>query len=155
MLPFYDVDVNFNLGDGMEHRAIAEGLFTFGPEPRLIAGRCEHCGVVTFPRQAGCPRCTQRNVRDHLLSDEGRLWSWTVQRFRPKPPYIGPEEFEPYGVGYVEFDGECIVEGRLTVADPELLEIGMPMRVTLIENHRDPAGISVMTYGFRPQEAAK
>ena len=49
------------------------------------------------------------------------------------PPYAGdPDEFEPYGVGYVELAGEVRVEGRLTEADPERLRIGMPMELVLI-----------------------
>ena len=42
------------------------------------------------------------------------LWTWTTQGFEPKPPYVADGEFEPYGVGYVEFPGFLRVEGRLT-----------------------------------------
>ncbi len=42
------------------------------------------------------------------------------------------DEFEPYGVGYVELPGEVRVEARLTEYDPERLRIGMPMELTLI-----------------------
>jgi uncharacterized OB-fold protein len=134
----------------MVPRPIDAGLFTAGENPRLIAGRCRDCQVVTFPRQAACPRCTGRNIEGHVLPAEGLLWTWTVQRFPPKPPFRSPGDFEPYGVGYVEFPGECIVEGRLTTADPARLRIGARMRMTLIENHRDPDGTAVTTYAFEP-----
>lgn len=136
----------------MAPRPIAEGLFTEEAQPHLVAGRCRSCGVVTFPRQDGCPRCTQRDVVDHQLPATGVLWSWTVQRFEPKRPYRGPSEFVPYGVGYVEYPGECIVEGRLTTAEPADLRIGAPMRLTLIENHRDANDDVVLTYAFTPGE---
>jgi uncharacterized OB-fold protein len=70
-----------------------------------------------------------------------------VQRFRPKAPYVGPEDFEPYGVGYVELPGEVRVEARLTVADPARLRIGMPMELVVV-----PFGDGV-TYAFAPVEA--
>jgi len=59
------------------------------------------------------------DVEERLLERTGTLYTWTVQGFRPKPPYAGPEGFEPYGVGYVELPGEVRVEARLTVADPD------------------------------------
>ena len=55
--------------------------------------------------------------------------------FAPKaPPYLpgGVEEFEPYGVGYIELPGEVRVEARLTESDPDRLRIGMLMDLTLI-----------------------
>jgi uncharacterized OB-fold protein len=69
-----------------------------------------------------------------------------VQGFRPKPPYAGPEEFEPYGVGYVELPGEVRVEARLTVADPDRLRIGLPVELVIV-----PFGDKV-TYAFAPLE---
>ena len=70
-------------------RPIAEGLFVdAGGEVRLLGSQCGQCGVVTFPKQASCPRCTSLDVSDRLLSRQGTLWSWTIQCFPPKsPPY--------------------------------------------------------------------
>lgn len=118
-------------------------------EPRLIGSRCERCGTVTFPRQGSCPRCTSTDVSEHRLATHGTLWSWTIQCFEPKPPYVSPNggPFEPYGVGYVELPGEVRVEARLTVAEPERLRIGMPMELTTI-----PAAGGKVTYAFRPTE---
>jgi uncharacterized OB-fold protein len=114
--------------------------------PVLLGSACRACGTVTFPRQASCPRCTSTDVGEHQLARRGTLWSWTVQRFRPKsPPYVGPEEFEPYGVGYVELPGEVRVEARLTESDPTRLRIGMPMELTLIADG---------AFAFRPLEAS-
>src|SRR5438105_10841284 len=128
---------------------VGTGLFTVdGAQARLIGSECARCGVVTFPRQASCPRCTSLDVRERLLGRRGTLWSWTIQCFAPKsPPYAvdDPEVFEPYGVGYVELPGEVRVEARLTVADPERLEIGMPMELALVL-----AFGGGVTYAFAP-----
>jgi uncharacterized OB-fold protein len=124
---------------------IADGLFTWpADEPRLIGSACRQCGIVTFPAQASCPACTSVAVEERLLSRTGTLYSWTVQGFRPKAPYAGPEKFQPYGVGYVELPGEVRVEARLTVADPDRLRIGMPMELVIV-----PFG-ERMTYAFAP-----
>ena len=87
-------------------------------------------------------------MSDYLLASRGTLWTWTVQCFPPKPPYIPEEgEFEPYPVGYVELAGELRVEARLTDVDVGKLHIGMPMELTLLAV---PAGR--ITYAFRPAD---
>jgi len=119
-------------------------------EPRLIGSVCAGCGTVTFPRQRSCPRCTSEDVQARELATRGELWSWTIQCFAPKaPPYLpgGVEEFEPYGVGYIELPGEVRVEARLTESDPDRLRIGMPMDLTLIPV---PGAPDKVTFAFRP-----
>jgi uncharacterized OB-fold protein len=79
-----------------------------------------------------------------------------VQGFAPKsPPYAGSADgFRPYGVGYIELDGELRVESILTVADPEVLQIGMPMRVVAIPvTGREPEGL--VTFAFEPLETER
>ena len=133
----------------MTAEAIAAGLFTWpAEEPRLIGSRCRDCSVVTFPAQRSCPGCTSVAVEEHLLGRTGTLYTWTVQGFRPKTPYAGPEDFEPYGVGYVELPGEVRVEARLTTADPARLRIGMEMELVLV-----PFG-DRLTYAFAPADGA-
>ena len=134
-----------------ELKPVAAGLIAgTATEPRLIGSRCRNCGTVTFPRQGTCPRCTSTDVQERRLARRGTLWSWTIQRFRPKsPPYTGPEEFEPYGVGYVELPGEVRVEARLTEADPARLHIGMPMELVLVPA---PGAAGAQTFAFRPAE---
>ena len=121
-------------------------------EPVLIGSECRRCGIVAFPKQNACSRCTSTDVRERRLSRSGTLWTWTVQRFRPKsPPYVGGdgEEFVPYGVGYVELPGEVRVEALLTESDPDRLRIGMPMELTLIAA---PGREDAVTFAFRPVE---
>ncbi len=104
--------------------------------------------MVSFPAWSACPACTSLDVEAHLLGRTGTLYTWTVQGFRPKPPYAGPEEFEPYGVGYVELPGEVRVGARLTTADPARLRIGLPMELVVV-----PFGARV-TYAFAPADGA-
>jgi uncharacterized protein len=128
---------------------IADGLFSWpSGDPRLLGGRCADCGAVAFPRPPSCSRCTSDRIEEHQLARSGTLWSWTVQRFQPKEPYLGPEPFEPYGVGYIDLAGEVIVESRLTTADPDELEIGQPMELVVV-----PLTDEHLTFAFRPAAA--
>lgn len=135
---------------------VAAGLFSWPDEPRLLGGSCASCGTTIFPSQPSCPRCTGTDVATVPLARTGRLWSWTVQAFEPKPPYRADVPFEPYGVGYVELatlDGtsSVLVESRLTEADPERLEIGAEVTLTFIPVYRDAAGRALVTFAFAPQ----
>jgi len=134
--------------------AFADGVFTWpSDDPQLIGGRCEGCAAVTFPNQASCPRCGSTAMAEHLLPREGTLWTFTTQEFLPKEPYAGGETmetFRPYGVGLVQLGDEVRVEGRLTVADPEQLQIGMALRLVVVPFRTDDDGTEVMTYAFEP-----
>jgi uncharacterized OB-fold protein len=131
--------------------AVADGVFVNRPDgARLIAGRRKADGEMRFPMPSGADAALYDVVE---LAPEGRLWSYTVQRFRPKtPPYIGADDeksFRPYAVGYVEFAGQVIAEGRIMVDDPSTLRIGQPMRVDLETFPTSTRG-EVLTYAFRP-----
>lgn len=122
--------------------------------PQLVASRCTCCGAIEFPRQTSCRRCTEQAVVDELLADTGVLWSWTVQRFPPKAPFVGGAAFEPFGVGYIELAGQLRVEARLKTADPEKLRIGLPMRLVVDATAAtDPDACAI--YEFEPHECAR
>ncbi len=127
---------------------VDEALFASADPLRLAGSRCTVCGTTTFPEQADCPRCARRTMERVQLPDEGTLWTWTVQSFEPKPPYVAPDGgFEPFPVGYVDL-GDVIVEARL-VAEPAELRIGRRMRlVPLTLSVAD--GQSALGYAFTP-----
>lgn len=134
---------------------VAEGVFTFPSEsPRLLGSRCVDCGNHMFPTQGSCPRCAGTNTETVELEPRGTLWTWTIQGYPPKsPPYAGdadPKTFQPFGVGYVELPGQVKVESRLTVADPEQLQIGMEMELVLVPLCTNDDGDEVVTFAFAP-----
>jgi len=131
--------------------AVAEGVFVERSDGvRLIAGRRKADGEMRFPMPRGADAQFYDSVE---LAPVGKLWSYTVQRFRPKtPPYIGADDeksFRPFAVGYVEFPGQVIAEGRILVDDPSTLKIGLPMRVAIEAFPTSTRG-EVATYAFRP-----
>lgn len=126
---------------------IAPGLFTDETPPRLIGGRSAATGRIVFP----CPPGAE--WQPHPLARRGKLWSWTIQRYRPKsPPYAGPEAFRPWPVAYVELPGEVIVETRLTGVEFDAIHIGMDLELTQIPLDPDAAD-SVLIHAFQPTEA--
>lgn len=131
-------------------RQVAENLFTGeGDTARLLAGRHRGTGRLQFPFPAGSDGEEYELTE---LSPTGKLWSYTVQRFRPKAPYNGrgtDADFKPYGVGYIELPGQLIVESRIVADDLTALKIGQPMRITT-EAYREDAGEPVLTYAFTP-----
>lgn len=137
-------------------RAIDPVLFEWPSDaPRLLGSRCTACDRVEFPQRASCPACGSPAVEREALPTRGTLWTWTVQRFLPKSPYLSdapPEAFEPYGVGYVELPGAVRVEARLTGCDPADLAIGMPMELVIYPHATDSEGARLMSFAFRPVE---
>ena len=139
----------------MTQKPIAEGLFTFpSDDPHLIGSRCLDCGQVAFPQQRSCMNCSSVDVEPVELDKRGTLWTFTTQSFRPKEPYIGPEdpdaEWVPYGIGYVDLGGEIRVEGRLTEGDPAKLQFGMEVELVIIPFGTDDEGNEIVNYAFAP-----
>ncbi len=112
--------------------AIENRLFASLDPVRLRGSACGRCDTTTFPAQVDCPRCADRTMVDVELPTRGRLWTWTLQAFEPKAPYVSPASgFEPFCVGYVDL-GTVVVEARIH-APFEVLSAGLPMRLVAIE----------------------
>lgn len=117
-----------------------------GSGRRLVGARCTACGTHTFPAQAGCPRCGA-GTEDAVLPTEGTVWSWTVQRIAPKPPFVHEGEYEPFTVAYVDL-GVVKVEGRLAGRAPGGWSIGDEVRLVCGD-----AG-AIPPYWFEPAGSA-
>lgn len=75
----------------------------------LLGSRCGSCGTHEFPSQTACARCGAQ-MDAMPLPAIGTIWSWTVQRTRPKR--LKESIFEPFVVAYVDL-GPLKVEARL------------------------------------------
>jgi uncharacterized OB-fold protein len=98
--------------------------------PHLIGSRCADCTTDTFPVQASCPRCGSEAVNPVVLPAAGTIWTWTVQRFAPKPPFRAPTSFAPFAVAYVDL-GTVRVEARLAGRSADDWKIGDPVRLAV------------------------
>ena len=116
--------------------------------PQLIGGRSRISGEIKFP----LPTVSDEYEACHLKR-EGRLWAYTVQRFPPGRPFVGvtdKAEFKPFGVGYVELEGEVIIETRIVTQNLGSLKLGMSMTLILEEFERGDGAGPVTTYAFQP-----
>ncbi|MEO0499614.1 MAG: OB-fold domain-containing protein [Pseudomonadota bacterium] len=101
---------------------VAAGLWTDADPPAPLGGRHKSTGRIVYP----CP--DNEDYERIELPREGTIWSWSVQRFRPKsPPYEGPDDFEPFAFGYVELPGAVVVETHFDGIPFDELKVGKPV----------------------------
>jgi uncharacterized OB-fold protein len=134
-------------------KALAPEISTWpADDPQLIGSRCGTCGATTFPVQPLCPRCSGADMTELRLPRTGTLVAWTTQGFAPGAPYRGPtgKDFVPFGVGLVQLDDVIRVEGRLTENDPQKLEFGMDVELTMVPFTTDEEGNEIITFAFAP-----
>ncbi|WP_339825174.1 OB-fold domain-containing protein [uncultured Parasphingorhabdus sp.] len=133
----------------MSAQPIADNLFTEDMNA-LIGARNKETGQIFFP----LPLNPADNIEPIALATRGTVWTYTVQRFPPKPPYIGPtdpEKFKPYVVAYVSLPGQTMVESRLTGVEPDDVKIGMEVEFTVIPLDPDaPSDEQLLIHAFKP-----
>lgn len=144
------------MGSPKKQIPVAPGIFTCPPDdPRLIGSRCRSCGEYFFPKVKFCqnPDCPgKNNVEEVFLSKTGKLWSYTIQYYKPPPPYKGPV---PLMIGLVELPENLKVMGQLTQCKEEDLEIGMEMELVVEELFEDEDGNGVLTWKFKPAKTSQ
>lgn len=132
---------------------IRADLFEWGEDgAHLLGSRCSECGEVTFPVNPFCPQCCKETTGKIRLSRRGSLYSFTVQRFKPPPPYRGPDPFVPYGVGMVELPEGVRITSVLEESDPAQLRVGMEVELLITTFFEDDEGNEVLAYKFKPVE---
>lgn len=139
-----------NESDTRQAVPIAPNLFEFSDAGvRLMGSRCVRCNEVRFPVSDFCPQCCTETTETIPLGRRGTLYSFTVQRFKPPPPYRGPEEFKPYGVGMIELPEGLRVTAVLADEDPDSLRVGMDMELIVTKLFEDDMGRDVLGYKFK------
>jgi len=135
-------------------RPVDPRLFASLDPLQLSGSRCADCGTVVFPAISGCPCCSSASVAVVALPSTGTLWSWTVQHFEPKLPYVRPAGgFEPFALGYVDL-GVVLVESRLVGASNGF-RIGQQVRLVSLPIPPAPGEAEpVLTFAFAPAEGA-
>lgn len=130
---------------------IRDDLFEWGEDgAHLLGSRCRECGEVTFPVNPFCPQCCKATTGNIRLSRFGSLYSFTVQRFRPPPPYRGADPFVPYCVGMVELPEGVRITSVLEGSDPAGLRVGMKVELLITTFFEDDEGNDVLAYKFKP-----
>jgi uncharacterized OB-fold protein len=132
---------------------VVEGVFAETADgPRLLGSRCIACRTVYFPRSPVCrnPACKEKAVEDYNLSPRGKLWTYTVQYYKPPAPARFDDPFAPYGVGFIDLPEGIRVLSMMSTPDPESLRIGMDVELVLEALYHADDGSEVITWKFRP-----
>lgn len=135
-----------------EQVPVEEGLISWAAgEPRLIASRCRACGTHSFPKSYSCPNpeCDAKDVEEVLLSNRGKLASYTIQHYAP--PIFKMEPFRPFAIGLVELPEEINVLAMLTTT--ENIEIGMDLEMVVRPLYTE-GDHDVVTWMFKPLEGS-
>lgn len=126
-----------------DSRPVVDGWFTLDP-PRLIGTRCPACGTVYFPPQTlTCrnPVCENDDLESTELSPRGRVWSYADARYRPPPPYVSGEEFQPYAVVAVELAVERLIVLGQVVPGVSVDDLTVGMEVELVVDALDDENV--------------
>jgi uncharacterized OB-fold protein len=79
------------------------------------------------------------------------VWSYTSASYKPPPPFVAKEPFEPFAIAAVELEEEGItILGQ--VADGigvDALKTGMPMELVLRELYEDDEHV-YFTWNWKP-----
>jgi uncharacterized OB-fold protein len=136
---------------------VIDGLFTWPSDnPQLIGTKCISCNSIYFPNKQSCnnPKCKEKKVQEILLNTEGTLWSFTVMRYPPSPPFKTDKK-PPYPVGIIELPEGIRVLGLLTECKYEELTIGMKMKLAIERLFTNEDGQEVVTWKFKPIDKNK
>lgn len=130
----------------MSEDIFRQDLFSTDDEGRvrLIAGYCKESDNWTFPKYLADPVSFTDDVEEKFLSPTGILHSFTVVR-RSMP------EFKvPYVLALVDFPEGVRVMAQVETEDPDSLEFGEEMAVTIGVIKTAPDGTDVRSYKFIP-----
>lgn len=112
-------------------------------DPQGLKGiACRACSRRSFPQRPLCPHCGADAVDNVVLSDRGRVTSWTVVRQAPPPLQT------PYTLATVDLDDGV----RLLGAAAGDVQIDTEVAVELVAVKSDPSGNPLWWYRFRTDE---
>jgi uncharacterized OB-fold protein len=138
----------------MSHdRAFSDMSFRqFLSEEKLMGCRCRKCGHRYLPPKPICTHCFSRDLEWVEMPETGKLAAFTC--ITVGPPAMKQEGYgrkNPYCSGGIELAEGLRVDARIRGLDPkrpELIRVGMPMRIDYIHQERDGGKSTVL--GFRP-----
>ena len=111
---------------------------------RMEAGKCTKCGEIHFPPRRICMKCGAREFTTIVLAEEGKVVTHTVIRVAPD----GYGDQAPYAMAVVELDGGGRIMSQVVDCDPEIVTIGMPVRIEFRKVNQDGEG-GVLQYGYK------
>lgn len=96
----------------------------------LVVQRCTACGTRVHLPAADCPRCGGE-LAFEPVSGEGVVHTFTVVHRSFVPEFAGRE---PYVLAWVDLPEGVRAFGQVVRCPPEDVRIGMPVRVTFVDD---------------------
>jgi len=117
-------------------------------EAHLLGMRCNTCSVISYPRSPLCPNCGETSVEGITLSDQGKIWTYTVVHVSYGSMILTP----PYVAAFVELSGGGYVHAPVVDCEPEEVGVGMDVQMVLVKTSEDE-DFEKVTYAFKPAAA--
>ena len=117
-------------------------------EIRLKGVKCRSCGAMALGEREYCINCTSSDLEEHVFSKYGKIYSYTVIRHAPPPPYP-QESFKPFPVAWVELEEGLYILSEVTGCGLDELSFGAPVELALSKGWVDDDGNDVIMYKFR------
>ena len=115
----------------------------------LLGTKCHNCGTILLGTREFCENCTSSDVEVIALGKKGKVWSYTIQRFPPPPPYKPATQYLPRPVAWVELpEGVKIIS--IISCLPEKMKIDLEVELLVEKEWEDEVGNDVLMYKFRP-----
>ncbi len=116
--------------------AAIEGWFTLDEsEPALLGSKCRTCGTYAFPKEAFyCrnPACDGTVFDEVPLSRRGKVWSYTDACYKPPPPYVAADPYQPFCIAAVELAVEKMVVMGQVVPEVAVDDLAVGDEVELV-----------------------
>ena len=117
-------------------------------EIRLKGVKCRSCGAMALGEREYCIDCTSSDLEEHVFSKYGKIYSYTVIRHAPPPPYP-QESFKPFPVAWVELEDGLYILSEIMGCGLDELSFGAPVELAPSKGWVDDNGNDVMMYKFR------
>jgi hypothetical protein len=115
---------------------------------RLKGIKCRACGCLVLGESKHCINCTSKNVEEHIFSKYGKIYSYTIIRHAPPPPYP-KESFKPFPAAWVELEDGLLILSEITGCGLDELNFGMPVELVVGKGWVDENGNDVIMYKFK------
>lgn len=109
--------------------AISRPFWQAAAQHRFMLQQCTHCSQWVFYPRGHCPHCWGGKLEWKSASGLGRLRSFSVVH---RPGHAAWKTLAPYALGIIELAEGPTMLSTLPVAQPELLQVGMPVAVQFV-----------------------
>ena len=102
----------------------------------LVLQRCRACQTVQHRPRALCASCLSSDIEHFVASGHGTVHTYTITHQNQAPAF---RQALPYVLAYVELEEGPRLLTNIVGCDPEIVQIGMPVRVEFVDVEGDLA----------------